>query len=261
MKAGAIDNLHRRLGLHTPFVIFLFPHNKAPRRLTSIGLPDALEKIVEQKWTAEGSEPAEGHYTPRSAAEDSADSHPYRILSFFAREFQRFNNSAAHASSQVVSDPYYGHEDDEGRSPAKRRRRTQDFYEGGGALGSRDHHHHHHPLLSSVSSRRHDIDLELVLQVYFSHVHPWIPMLHEGRLRRRLSGSDSQDQRKLDVVVSAMVLVAARYVPDRDISGVLASSEEQTSRSRDEIVATAMRHLSVENAQALVMVAFDDVCD
>lgn len=215
-----------------------------------------MEKIVEQKWTAEGSEPAEGHYTPRSAAEDSADSHPYRILSFFAREFQRFNNSAQ-ASSQAISDPYYGHEDDEGRSPAKRRR-TQDFYEGSGALG-RDQHHH--PLLSGVSSRRHDIDLELVLQAYFSHVHPWIPMLHEGRLRRRLSGSDSQDQRKLDVVVRAMVFVAARYVPDRDISGVLASSEEQTSRVRDEIVAAAMRHLSVENAQALAMVAFDDVCD
>ena len=113
-----------------------------------------------------------------------------------------------------------------------------------------------HPLLTG-SLHQHDYELELVLQAYFSHIHPWIPMIHEGRLRRRLS-SDHESHR-VGIVVRAMVLVAAKYVQDADVASALMQSPEQAERSRDEIVATAMKQLSAESSQALIMIAFDDV--
>lgn len=82
-------------------------------------------------------------------------------------------------------------------------------------------------------------------------------MLHEGRLRRRLS--DDAESRELGVVIRAMVLVTARYVQDPDVAASLIQSKEQSEMTRDEIVAVAMRQLSVESCQALIMIAFDDV--
>lgn len=64
-----------------------------------------------------------------------------------------------------------------------------------------------------------------MLQAYFANVHPWIPMLHEGRLRRRLA--DEEEYQKLGVVLRAMVLVAAKYIQDENVAKALTQPEEQ----------------------------------
>lgn len=100
--------------------------------------------------------------------------------------------------------------------------------------------------------------LDGVLRAYFAHVHPWIPMIHEGRFRRRLA--DPDDHPRLHVILHSMILVASRYIEDVDSAVALTVSREKQEQVRDWIIAQAMRDLSVENLQALTMVAFNDVC-
>lgn len=162
------------------------------------------------------------------------------MLSFFAKEFQRFNDSQASGQGQASSTP----SSKESGPPAKRRRLDE-------AMTLQ-----HNLTVTSTQMPTRD-ELDLLLRAYYAHVHPWIPMLHEARLRRRLNIDD--ERQKLGVVIRSMLLVAAKYIQDEDIAKALTVPEHQEKMARDEIVATAMRQLSVENLQALIIVAFNDV--
>jgi hypothetical protein len=93
--------------------------------------------------------------------------------------------------------------------------------------------------------------LAAILDAYFACIHPWIPMLHQSRLRRRLA--DPQERPKLDIVLHAMTLVASRFVGDEHVT--VASP----ARLRAWVVSTAMDCMSVESLQAMIMLAFSDV--
>lgn len=162
------------------------------------------------------------------------------MLSFFAKEFQRFNEFQAGTPGQSGSTP----SSKEGAPPTKRRRLDEHF----------TFQHHTAEEASQIPTKD---ELDLLLRAYYAHVHPWIPMLHEARLRRRLN--NDTERRNLGVVIRAMLLVAAKYIHDDDTAKTMSIPEQDEQRARDEIVATAMRKLSVENLQALIMVAFNDV--
>lgn len=100
--------------------------------------------------------------------------------------------------------------------------------------------------------------LHAIIQAYFVHVQPWIPILHPGRFRRRMS-KDSLLAPQLGLILHAMVVVALRYVDDEAILPSPAEADAFIARSRNIVVLTAMDSLSVENLQALTIVAFDDV--
>ena len=96
--------------------------------------------------------------------------------------------------------------------------------------------------------------MEQIIDKYFDVIQPWIPILHETQFRRRIQ--EQQELPHLTVVLHAMVVVALRFVASEMPPWEI---ESLTARSRNIVVLTSMDGLSVENSQALIIVAFNDV--
>lgn len=86
-------------------------------------------------------------------------------------------------------------------------------------------------------------------------------MIHEGRLRKQLSGTLDPDQRhRLHVILVAIRLTAARFIDDAELaSACVEESREKQSQVRDWVVLQAMKQPCVESLQALIILAFHDV--
>lgn len=68
------------------------------------------------------------------------------------------------------------------------------------------------------------------------------------------------DQRgSLVVILHAIVVAAIRFQCSDNNSISESEAESRAKRSRSIVVLTAMDNLSVENLQALIIIAFDDV--
>lgn len=93
-----------------------------------------------------------------------------------------------------------------------------------------------------------------IIDVYFDVIQPWIPIIHETQFRRRVH--DEEQLPQLVVILHAMVVAALRFVDSkmtpREVEGAMA-------RSRSMVVLASLDSLSVENCQALIIVAFNDV--
>lgn len=100
--------------------------------------------------------------------------------------------------------------------------------------------------------------LDGVVDNYFSQVHPWLPMLHENCFRQKLEEQVYDEH--LEVILHAMVVTAMRLVMRPDTPASLRRTSKLTKRSRDWVLLHAFGSLSVENLQALLIIAFDDVC-
>ncbi|KAK1466268.1 hypothetical protein CCUS01_01117 [Colletotrichum cuscutae] len=99
--------------------------------------------------------------------------------------------------------------------------------------------------------------LEDIINIHFNIIQPWIPILHETQFRRRVH--DPEQLPRLVVVLHAMVVAALRFVDNSEIRLSALEVERRTSRSRNIVILNAMDHLSVENLQALVILAFNDI--
>ncbi|KAF2621348.1 hypothetical protein BU25DRAFT_482929 [Macroventuria anomochaeta] len=93
--------------------------------------------------------------------------------------------------------------------------------------------------------------LEPILTAYFAHVHPWIPMIHQGRFFERLGDETQRDQ--LLIILHAMVLAASKLVPG--------AAMHVCAHTRNWVICSAMNSLSLENLQALIILAFNDFGD
>ncbi|EEU43806.1 uncharacterized protein NECHADRAFT_11576, partial [Fusarium vanettenii 77-13-4] len=125
----------------------------------------------------------------------------------------------------------------------KRRRISSD-------VGHQHVHGHHVPPLPDESV------LEQVISAYFTHIHPWIPMIHEARFRTRIR--DDMGKGSLHLVLQAMVLVASRYVSTKAIADLAMTFAGDQEDLRDWVVAKATKSMSVENLQALIIICFND---
>lgn len=99
--------------------------------------------------------------------------------------------------------------------------------------------------------------LEEVINAYFILVQPWIPILHETRFRSRFYNHEQLPC--LTVLLHAIVVAAIRFV-DSD-SNKLSEKEMEAwiSKSRSIVLLSGMDGMSVENLQALSIIAFTDV--
>ncbi|OBS23953.1 hypothetical protein FPOA_04501 [Fusarium poae] len=99
--------------------------------------------------------------------------------------------------------------------------------------------------------------LEEVINAYFILVQPWIPILHETRFRSRFYNHEQLPY--LTVLLHAIVVAAIRFVD----SGSEKLSEKETeawiSKSRSIVLLSGMDGMSVENLQALSIIAFTDM--
>ncbi|KAI1025531.1 hypothetical protein LB503_006650 [Fusarium chuoi] len=112
--------------------------------------------------------------------------------------------------------------------------------------------------LGSTSSQLPPAELlEEVINAYFILVQPWIPILHETRFRGRFYSHEQLPC--LIVLLHAIVVAAIRFV-DTD-NGKISEKEigTWTSRSRSIVLLSAMDGMSVENLQALSIIAFTDM--
>lgn len=101
-------------------------------------------------------------------------------------------------------------------------------------------------------------NLEGLLQAYFSHVQPWIPMIHEATFRSRLQTPDGRQS--FAAVLQAINVAALRYVKTsthEPLSKTHVAAE--TKKSRRHVILHAMDSMSVENLQALIIIAYTDV--
>ncbi|KAL0934776.1 uncharacterized protein CTRU02_209367 [Colletotrichum truncatum] len=99
--------------------------------------------------------------------------------------------------------------------------------------------------------------LEDIINIHFNIIQPWIPILHETQFRRRVH--DPEQLPRLVVVLHAMVVAALRFVDNPETRLSAHDVERRTARSRNIVILNAMDHLSVENLQALIIVAFNDI--
>ncbi|TQN63655.1 Tropolone cluster transcription factor tropK, partial [Colletotrichum shisoi] len=209
---------------------------------------NALERTVHQQQRSnntarEGGHPEAEHSPGREDSPDTnggLEKNAYDIMAFFAKELQKFNSS----NKTLADDGRRQPRDAPERQPTRAKRRRINDGEPGVAAGNV-------PALPDAET------IQAVLRAYFSHVHQWIPMIHEARFRRRLEDSGEADA--LDVVLHAMVLSASRYIDDEDVASSLFGSVQQREAVRDWVVSNAMRNLSVESHQALIIVAFNDI--
>ncbi|KAL4891172.1 fungal-specific transcription factor domain-containing protein [Aspergillus ambiguus] len=204
MKAGALDNIHRRL--------------------------DALEHSLGQQQSSLNNLELD----ERSQDNDTS------IKTFL---------SALEASLQNLNKGYTATSDsrDQNRAPTKRRRVDSDNEAGKLRLKN------------TILSLPNEADLNQVLELYFTFIHPWTPIIHEGRLRRRLD--NEAERERLYILIQAMKLVASRHAEATCAESAPGQPSNQPDDVRDWLVAKAMKQPSVENLQALVIIASADIGD
>jgi hypothetical protein len=103
------------------------------------------------------------------------------------------------------------------------------------------------------------IDSDLLGQLvefYFQNIHHWIPILHVRRFRHQIQSPKGHEN--AIYILYALIAVCIRFVndpriPDEDRKARVAES------CRQKVVLCSMESFSVENLQALVIIAFDTV--
>lgn len=99
--------------------------------------------------------------------------------------------------------------------------------------------------------------LEAILDTFFTVLRPWIPCVREARLRSQLV--DPIERPKVAVLLHAMVSATIRFVDYRSYGISELGFKRQVQISRNQVLLTAMDGLSLENLQALIILAFDSV--
>ncbi|KAH6886751.1 fungal-specific transcription factor domain-containing protein [Thelonectria olida] len=217
MKAGAVENLHRRLGKYR----VIYGSSNSKRSVAT--QQDAIENLQSEADSGGDTIAQQGHTVAG-----------HNLLLSLAQEICKLSNKSPQpASSREDSD-----------ASRKRRRISSD--------GS-----HQRVDRYNAPSLPDDRILGDVVDAYFAHIHPWIPMIHETRLRRRLR--DASEKGNLHLVLQAMILVASRHVPGTDAAQAAMALTEDEEDLRDWVVAKATKSLSVENLQALIIICFNDV--
>lgn len=102
--------------------------------------------------------------------------------------------------------------------------------------------------------------VEDMLDLYFTRIQPWVPMLHEQSIRSGLN--DPAEREIMMVILRAMTVVTLRYL---EIDGRCLEThhiDAMTKKLKSEILLEAMTGLSIRNVQALIIMAFMEVsCD
>ena len=99
--------------------------------------------------------------------------------------------------------------------------------------------------------------LEAIVETYFSKIQPWIPFLHVPTFRIRLR--DQRERAKIKVLLHALVSATMKHLKLGHFGIGYEEMRRQVRISRNVVTLHAMGSLSVENLQALIVLAFDYV--
>lgn len=96
-----------------------------------------------------------------------------------------------------------------------------------------------------------------LVEIYFRLIHPWIPMLHVRNFRQRMK--DPSQRGQITTICHAIVSICARFSDDPRLGNDSDVRTQRAKRSRDTVILQSMQSFSVENLQALIIVAFDTI--
>lgn len=99
-------------------------------------------------------------------------------------------------------------------------------------------------------------NLNNLVDAYFQYVHPWIPMIHMATFRRRMRTFPKNDP---PLILYAILVGALRFVDPTGQSFPASYIEQCVEQSRNKVILAATMDLSVDNLQALIIVAFSRV--
>ncbi|WPA95426.1 uncharacterized protein RHO25_000025 [Cercospora beticola] len=193
------------------------------------GAIEAIHRRLEQRAKQQANtahSPLTGEAFPD--AYDGVPKRAYDVLSLLAQELPKLVNTAAEPS--VAATQAIG-------SPSKKRKLST---ENSAVAGP-----HNTPSNPCIQSS------DAVIDTYFSHIHPWIPMIHQGRFSQGSSGATTREE--TCTLLDAMTVAAAKFVPGNKLT-----SESKTSL-RKRIFENAIAHSSLAALQALIILAFDDL--
>ncbi|GFG23199.1 uncharacterized transcriptional regulatory protein C1683.13c [Aspergillus udagawae] len=95
-----------------------------------------------------------------------------------------------------------------------------------------------------------------LVEFYFANVHHWIPILHVRKFREQIQTTEGWD--KAIHILHAIVATCIRFSHHRD-AGTTEVRREVAVASRQKVILNSMESFSVENLQALVIIAFDTI--
>ncbi|KAL5318834.1 hypothetical protein ACEPPN_013901 [Leptodophora sp. 'Broadleaf-Isolate-01'] len=222
LKGGAVENLNRRVEKLEDLLEHLQEHSRIDSRISGTGSTSPT--------------------FDRNSISASA------LLRSFERELRKFNDasSSIDATNQDVS--YFASTSVSNRKRKRLDDSTEGFDWGIHLLGQvSDADDDHLPCTNLLQG---------VVSNYFSQVHPWIPMIHEISFRKQFS--EQVHQANLEVILHAMIVAALRFTCGNG-KITFKNALETTRTSRDWVILNATKSLSVENLQALTIVAFNDV--
>ncbi|KAE8397401.1 hypothetical protein BDV37DRAFT_292156 [Aspergillus pseudonomiae] len=103
------------------------------------------------------------------------------------------------------------------------------------------------------------LNLDLVhhlVEFYFANIHHWIPILHVRKFREQIQ--TYKGRQKAIHILHAIVALCSRFSSDSRL-GSDTEKAELAERSRQNVILSSMESFSVENLQALVIIAFDTI--
>lgn len=98
--------------------------------------------------------------------------------------------------------------------------------------------------------------IDALVEIYFTNIHPWIPILHVKQFRERMKVP--VQRKKLQTIFHAIVSLCVRFSNDHRL-GDAEVRARYSKKSRNTVILQSMESFSVENLQALVICAFDTV--
>lgn len=182
------------------------------------------------------------NHAPPGPRQDSMNS-LFQVSQVLIKELQRISSSSE--ADEQSSFPH-----DDGSQRKRRRLDTDSHFDTQTSFDVGDEA----DLLSSLPK---PAILDLIVDKYFNVLQHWIPFLHQGRFERHLRNPVKKERNA--VVLHAITCAILRFVKIED-HGM--SDQEVLSRvrqSRQIVMLTALSRPSMENLQALIIIAFDHI--
>lgn len=98
--------------------------------------------------------------------------------------------------------------------------------------------------------------MDELVDFYYVNIHPWIPVLHVAKFRERMRSTEHRP--RVACILHAIIAVCARFSQ----SEFLQNEDFKTriaEKSRQKVILDSTESFSVENLQALVIIAFETV--
>jgi hypothetical protein len=98
--------------------------------------------------------------------------------------------------------------------------------------------------------------MDELVDFYYVNIHPWIPILHVAKFRERMRSPEYRP--RVACILRAIIAVCARFSQNEFLQNEDFKTEV-IEKSRQKVILDSTESFSVENLQALIIIAFENV--